>query len=387
MNQSSRTRLLVVDALRGFAIVSILLVHNLEHFDYLYFPKQLPEWMKAMDKIVWDTTFFLFSGKSYAIFALLFGLTFFIQSDNQAQKGKDFRGRFAWRLVLLFLFGLFNSFFYEGDILTIYAVLGFTLLPVAKLSNKAVLAIATTLMLQPFEWYNLLWGLQHPAVKLANPLSWSYFGKAGAYIEGTSFVDTMLGNFTNGKTAVVIWSWEAGRVFQTSSLFMLGMLAGSKQLFQTNAYNTRFWTRTLILSGLLAIPLYILKTNIPSWIPSMAIHRPLGTMVTTWYNFSFMLILVSSFVLLFQQPTVQKILNPFTVMGKMSMSNYIMQSIAGSVIYCGFGLGMYKYTGASYCLLIGIALAILQGIFCHWWMKNHKQGPLESIWHRLTWIK
>ena len=95
MNQSSRTRLLVVDALRGFAIVSILLVHNLEHFDYLYFPKQLPQWMKAMDKIVWNTTFFLFSGKSYAIFALLFGLTFFIQSDNQAQKGKDFRGRFA----------------------------------------------------------------------------------------------------------------------------------------------------------------------------------------------------------------------------------------------------------------------------------------------------
>ena len=84
-----------MDALRGFAIVSILLLHNLEHFDYYYFPPNLPEWIKSLDKIIWDSLFFLFSGKSYAIFALLFGLTFFIQSDHQAKKGKDFRGRFA----------------------------------------------------------------------------------------------------------------------------------------------------------------------------------------------------------------------------------------------------------------------------------------------------
>ena len=70
----------------------------------------------------------------------------------------------------------------------------------------------------------------------------------------------------------------------------------------------------------------------------------------------------------------------------MSMSNYIMQSVLGSVIYYGFGLGLYQYTGATYCLLIGIVLAIIQGIFSSWWMKNHKQGPLETIWHKLTWI-
>ena len=64
----------------------------------------------------------------------------------------------------------------------------------------------------------------------------------------------------------------------------------------------------------------------------------------------------------------------------------MIQSIVGSFIYYGFGLGLYKYTGATYCLLIGIILAVLQGIFSKWWMKNHRQGPLETIWHRLTWI-
>lgn len=109
--------------------------------------------------------FFLFSGKSYAIFALLFGLTFFIQSDNQAKKGKDFRLRFAWRLVLLLGFGLINSAFYEGDILTIYAILGFSLIPAAKLNTKTVSWIALILMLQPWEWCNFVYGLQHPDLK------------------------------------------------------------------------------------------------------------------------------------------------------------------------------------------------------------------------------
>src|SRR5574344_2173125 len=114
INQNS-SRLYVVDALRGFAIISIMLIHNLEHFDYYFLPENLSPCMKALDKQVWDVLFFLFAGKSYAIFALLFGLTFFIQSDNQAKKGKDFRGRFAWRLVLLLVFALINSAFYEGD--------------------------------------------------------------------------------------------------------------------------------------------------------------------------------------------------------------------------------------------------------------------------------
>ena len=124
---SSPSRLHVVDALRGFAIISIMLLHNLEHFDFYFLPEGLPSWMVAIDKVIWDTMFFLFGGKSYAIFAFLFGLTFFIQSDNQAKRGKDFRGRFAWRLVLLLGFGILNSAFYQGDILTIYALIGFFL--------------------------------------------------------------------------------------------------------------------------------------------------------------------------------------------------------------------------------------------------------------------
>lgn len=383
---SESTRLHVVDALRGFAIVSIMLLHNIEHFDFYYAAEGIPAWMVPIDKGIWDTMFFLFGGKSYAIFSLLFGLTFFIQSDNQERKGKDFRLRFAWRLLLLLGFGIINSAFYEGDILTIYAILGFALIPVAKLNSKVVFAIALLLMLQPYEWYNVIYGIQHPDLKLSDPASWAYFGKAGEYITENSFIDTIVGNLTNGKTAVVLWTWEVGRVFQTISLFMLGMLAGRKAMFDSTNANRKRWSKILVVAILAFIPLYIYKNNIPEWFASAAIHRPLQTIVTSWSNMAFMLVLVSGFVLLFQTMIVGKVLHVFSAFGRMSMSNYIMQSILGAFIYYGFGLGMYKYTGPTYCILIGVGLAVLQGIFSNWWMKNHKQGPLETIWHKLTWI-
>jgi uncharacterized protein len=380
------TRLHVVDALRGFALVAIMLLHNFEHFDFYYLPPNLPGWMIRLDKGIWDTLFFIFAGKAYAIFALLFGLTFFIQSNNQKIQGKDFRGRFAWRLVLLLVFGLINSAFYQGDILTTYAIIGFFLIPVAHLNNKAIFWIAVILMLQPFEWINFFMSIQHAGLKLADPVSWSYFGKMEGYIIGNSFINTVIGNLTNGRIAVFLWTWENGRVFQTLSLFMFGLLAGRTSLFVVSEISKRFWQKSLIIATISFIPLFFLKTNLGAWIAIEAMNRPLSTIVTSWSNMAFMMILVSGFVLLFQNNVFHKILNVFSSIGRMSLSNYIFQSVLGSFIYYGFGLGLYQYTGATYCLFIGIVLAIVQGFLSFWWIKKYKQGPLETIWHKLTWI-
>ena len=380
------SRLQVVDALRGFAIVSIMLLHNIEHFDFYYTPEGLSAWMEILDKGIWETLFFVFAGKSYAIFALLFGLTFYIQSDNQAQKGKDFRGRFAWRLLLLLGFGLLNSAFYQGDILTIYAILGFSLIPVGRFSNKIVFWIAVFLMVQPYEWFNVFNALDAPAGKLPDPISWSYFGKMEAYITGNSIVNTLIGNLTNGKTAVLIWNWENGRVFQTISLFLFGMLAGRKSIFIISEKHKKFWINSLIIASVTFIPLFIVKTHLGNWVPKEAILRPLQTIETSWTNMAFMMVLVSGFVLLFQMRFFNTVLNVFSPIGRMSLSNYIMQSILGSIIYYGFGFGLYKYTGATHCLIIGFSLAIIQGIFSTRWMKRYKQGPLETLWHKATWV-
>lgn len=379
-------RIEVVDALRGFAIMAIMLLHNLEHFDFYYSPEYLPTWMKALDIRIWDTLFFLFSGKTYAIFALLFGLTFYIMYSNQAQKGKDFRGRFLWRSFLLFLFGVINSMFYQGDILLFYAVLGVSLVVVCKWSDKAILITAIIMLLQPLEWIKLVQITNDPSFVATDPLSWIYFGKMESYITGSSFVDLVKGNLINGKTAVILWTYENGRILQTPAIFMLGMLLGRNNLFATSEASKKFWKKVLVLALSLFALLFTSKLIVPILFPREAVAGELIIIITSLANFAFMFVWVSAFVLVFQKNSVHRILTKLEVFGKMSLSNYVMQSIVGSFIYYGFGLGLYKHTGATMSLLIGIVLFLLQLTFCRWWMKSHSHGPLEGIWHKLTWI-
>lgn len=383
---NTKQRLLNVDALRGFALVSIMFLHNLEHFDFFFKPKNLPSWMVQLDQSIWDTTFFLFAGKSYAMFAFLFGVTFFIQMNNQAKRGNDFRLRFVWRLLLLFIFGTINSAFYQGDILTLYAFVGLFLIPFAKLNTKVILIVAFILFLQPFELGKLIYYFQHSDTEIGNPQSWTYFGKLNEYIPEDSLLETIKGNLTNGKKAVWIWSWENGRYFHLLCLFMLGMLASKKNLFILTAKNKKFWFQVFIISIILFIPLFYIQKNLIELIESKAIRETFKAIEKSWTNFAFTFAMLSGFLLLYFTKFWQKLLNVFSPMGKMSLSNYILQTIIGTTLYYGFGFGLYKYTGATYSLLIGIVCSIVLILFSKWWMKNHKRGPLEQIWHNLTWI-
>lgn len=379
-------RLTVVDALRGFAIASILLLHNLEHFDFYYTPANIPLWLQSVDKAIWDAMFFLFSGKSFAIFALLFGLTFYIQSNNQQLKGKQFTGRFAWRMTLLLGFGLVNSAFFQGDILMIYALIGLFLIPLSKLNQKAVLVVAILLLLQPLELAHLLYAWQNPGLLAKDPASWAYFGKMGAYITSNSLWDTWLGNLTNGKIAVLLWNYENGRFFQILALFLLGMLLGKRGAFSASAQNKLFWQKVLVVAALLFIPLYFAQKNLGQAIANPGVYQSVSIILSSWANLAFMFVLVSGFWLLFQTKAFASVLGVFAAMGKMSMTNYVLQSVIGACIYYGFGLGLYKYTCPTYSFVIGLVLLALTNWFCRYWAKKHRFGPLEGVWHHLTWI-
>ena len=379
-------RVEVVDALRGFAIMSIMLLHNIEHFDYYNFPEALPEWMKILDKIIWETLFFLFGGKSYAIFALLFGFSFYIQNDNQEKKGNDFRLRFLWRLLLLLGFGIINTVFYEGDILVLYAVLGVVLILVCKWNDKAVFITAVILMLQPLEWMKFFYMLLHPDYVPMPNLSDHYFGMMGDYLKSNSFMDYAIGNLTIGRWASVFWSWENGRFFQAPALFLLGMLLGRRKLFIASVESNSFWKKALQYAIVLFILLFSLKTFLPEIIGRKELVTSLSVIVSSWSNLAFMIVLVATFIVLYQKDSVHKLLSKLIPFGKMSLTNYILQSIVGCFIYYRYGLGLVEYTGATYSLLIGIVLFILQLHFCKWWLSKHRQGPLEYIWHKATWI-
>ncbi|MGL1958549.1 MAG: DUF418 domain-containing protein [Colwellia sp.] len=382
----NKARITVVDALRGFALVSIMLLHNIEMFEVYAAHPSLPEWLISIDSIIWDTFFFLFGGKSYAIFALLFGLTFYIQTHNQEEKGQDFRLRFIWRMLLLIGFGIFNTLFYRGEILVLYAVLALFLIPFNKLNNKALLISALILLLQPILLCKLIVAIGNPTLEPAVASFMPFYINSGEFLTGDSMFQLMKSNITDGRIASLLWFWEYGRIEQTFGLFLLGFLAGRKRIFYNTPENIKFWIKTLVVSTILFIPLYILKSNPEVFSDSKNITKSIGAIITLWSNLAFMLVLASGFILLFYNDKTQPLLSKLSPIGKMSLSNYILQSIVGASIYYGFGLGIYQYVGATYCLLIGIVLVIAMGLFSSYWMKKHKRGILENIWHKLTWI-
>lgn len=378
-------RIEVVDALRGFAVMAIILVHNLEHFIFSVYPTDSPEWLKILDQGVFNGVFSLFAGKAYAIFALLFGFTFYIQTSNQKRQGKDFGYRFLWRLVLLAGFATLNAaFFPAGDVLLLFVVVGIVLFLTRNWSDKAVLVASVIFLLQPVEWYHYIASLVNPAHQLPDLKVGEMYAEVAEYTKAGNIGDFIRGNVTLGQKASLLWAVNAGRFFQTAGLFLLGFYIGRKQLFAASEKNLHLWIKILIVSAVAFAPLYTLKELVMESSP--IIRQSVGTAFDMWQKLAFTLVLIASFVLLYQNKRFCGKVSSLRFYGRMSLTNYITQSIVGAFIYFPFGLYLAPYCGYTASLLVGIFTFLLQVRFCKWWLGRHKQGPLESIWHKWTWI-
>lgn len=310
--KTERSRIDAVDALRGFAVMAILLVHSLEHFIFPVYPASSPAWLAALDEGVFAVVFALFAGKAYAIFALLFGFTFHLQYASRQSRGEDFGGRFLWRLLLLAGFATLNAaFFPAGDF-------------------------------------------------------WQF----------------VAGNVTLGQKASLLWAVNAGRYSQTAGLFLLGLLLGRRGLFSDSADNARFWVRTLIVGAVAFVPLQALH----GLFGEATAARMAATVLDMWQKLAFTAVLAASFVLLYRTARFRRVTDGLRFYGRMSLTNYIAQSVVGALIFFPFGLGLASRCGYALSLVIGVAVFVLQAAFCRWWLRGHRQGPLESLWHRLTWL-
>ncbi|NDV96974.1 DUF418 domain-containing protein [Dysgonomonas sp. 521] len=380
-------RIDVADALRGFAIMGIFLLHCIEHFNFYSFPETDSSILKFTDKMIWDSMFFTFGGKAYGIFALLFGFSFFIQDNNQLEKGNDFRLRFLWRLFLLFIWGNINAMFFTGEILVLYSIVGVLLIFVARLKTRTVAIVATILMLQPMEWGKLIYALLNPDYIPGEPLANYYFGQAYPVQANGTFLETVKMNLWDGQLASLTWAWENARFFQTPALFMFGMLIGRSGLFKYSDRNVSFWIKVFVIGIICFFPLNGLVDLIPKFIENKAVLGPLALIIKSLANMAFMSFLVSLIILIYYK-TVKghNLLDKLRPYGKMTLTNYIMQSVVGSALFYNWGLGLHNKLGVTCSFLLGIVLFLLQYLFCYWWLKKYKHGPLEYVWKKLTWI-
>ena len=397
----SQPRVEVVDAIRGIAVAMILMLHSIEHFNFYHFPTPDSPWLQLSDQMIWDGLWFMIGGKAYAIFALLFGFSFFIMDRNATRRGQDFRLRFVWRMLLLFLFGNLNASFFCGEVLVLYSIVGLILPLVCRLGTRTLLILSAFFMLQPVEWIKMIYAALHP--EAAPILEFDYrdsWEAAMQTLADGTFLETLRTNLWEGQIFSLAWAWGAGRFFQTASLFILGLCAGRCDWFADTVANRRLWGRVFAVALLCFMPLYGLSSLIPAFAKGLtpeaisgsaiglltvkSFSAPLMLIINSLHKCCFMLMIVTGLLFAFYCTRLERPMRFIMPYGRMSLTNYITQSIIGSFLYYHWGLGLFICD--TWSELLGLSILLVQIFFCRWWMGHHRRGPLEGLWSKLTWL-
>ncbi len=383
---TEKNRIEVADVLRGAAVLGITLIHFIERFSLNSFPEETCKFLLFTDRVLWDSVFFTISGKAYCIFALLFGFSFFIQDNSQRQKGRDFRGRFAWRLVLLMVFACVNSTLFPGEILVLYAIIGYVLIAVCRLSSRTVLWIAAILLLQPIEIGKIIYAIANPGYVPGPPIDAPYWEAVNMAQKEGSFFEMCKTAIWTGNVANMGWMLTHGRVLQTAALFMLGMVIGRGNTLTYSGKNLKLWFNVLVISLVSFFIFHGLNVVIPDFMEREAILTPSSLIFTTLANAAFTGVLFAGIILLYYLTRFGHILRRLAPYGRMSLTNYLSQSLIGGFLFYNWGLGLYQYTGITVCFLMGVGMFLIQLYFSRWWMRSHCHGPLEWLWKKATWV-
>ena len=385
-----KKRINSIDALRGFALIGIMLLHCMERFDLTLAPVVESPFWQAIDTAVYDSLYFLFSGKSYAMFSLLFGLSFFMQMESQAAKGVDFRGRFLWRLALLFLFGYINGLVYMGEFFMVYAVLGVFLIPLYKVPTRWLLVLCVLLFLQipaVISFVSLLSdNVANEPTAAAAYMDRLFERAADVFING-SLMDVLSFNTFDGQSAKCLWVFNNFRYLQLLGLFIAGMLIGRQGIHKSEEKMVKY--SHLFLPYCLAFwaVFYAVAFLLPVWGVDGFALRVGQTLFKTYGNLGQLMVYFCGFTLLYYRYKGQKVLDRIAPVGRMSVTNYMAQSIVGVSLFYGFGGNFAVEFNYLQSFLLGAAFCVIQIAYSNWWIKRFYYGPMEWLWRSLTWFQ
>ncbi|MDE7238048.1 MAG: DUF418 domain-containing protein, partial [Paramuribaculum sp.] len=243
------------------------------------------------------------------------------------------------------------------------------------------------LMIQPLCWAKIVYALMNPDYVDTNSTFVRYALSAEEVGRNGNLIQTLANNIWNGQLYSNFWQVEAGRLFQTPALFLLGMWLGRKAYFEKSAESRRFWGRAAVCAAMACVPLYLLKELVPQHIDNITVLSYYSIAVPMLYNFAFMTLLVALFMLAwFHAGNGYRGQRFIMAFGRMSLTNYIAQSIIGVTVYYHFGLDLWWRTGAVESVLIAFVIFGVLLLFSRRRLATHRQGPLEYLWKRGTWL-
>ena len=382
-----------IDILRGLALFGILAA-NIRAFSgpaSAYFAAHLfwPELHNRLAQAVIDT---FVQGKFINIFCFLFGVGFAVQFDRALARNAKFRGRFAWRMSLLVLIGLIHGvLIWFGDILLPYALCGLVLLLFAKRSNKTVAVWATIfLMVLPVLMTVRFISMQRQGTAPPPP---NPARRAAQIAQDAKIYET--GSFMRvteqrmGDAVTYNWGNLHFSAWNILGLFLLGILAWRKGFFRPAPESLpryRLWMWIGFAVGITGNVLvqtlrWMVRGTPMSFDGPMYVFGWLQTISLPFLSLGYVLLVIR----ICQSETMRARLHRFGAVGRTALTNYLMQTTVGTLIFLGYGLGLfYGEAGPAWLIPVTIVFFAAQLYLSTWWLKRYRFGPVEWAWRRMT---
>lgn len=377
-----------LDALRGFALLGILLTNIVAFSGYAFLGPEaraaLP-WSGA-DGVLNYLQHALIEAKFYSLFSFLFGLGFAVQLHRAEARGGDFKTVFRRRMGWLLAFGLAHAIFvWFGDILNFYALLGFGLLLFRRASARKLLFWAIFFLTSPI-WLYLAYlayaQLAHAPPANAPEASAAMRTIVDSYGQG-DYADIVRSNAMIYAFAWIrrIYRFQLLRIF---GMFLLGAWAGKIGLPLARDALRPLLKRWLWMGLAIGLPLNLafaaLGGNdalVPASMKGL-LSIAAGSAGIPLLSLGY----AAAFALYWRKLRGSGHL--FVASGRMALTHYLSQSVVCVLLFYGIGFGWFQKTSVATSLLIATAVYLSLAWLCSTWLKRHPQGPMETLWRRLS---
>jgi uncharacterized protein len=390
-------RVELLDALRGFALLGIFVI-NLRAFSEwtnISAAEQAALPTASLDPALHFLATLLAEGKFYSLFSLLFGIGFAVQMLRAADKGVDFAPRFRRRLWVLLGIGMVHlCLIWMGDILVLYALLGFLLVPLRRFGDRPLLLAAVALILAPIAVHSVI-VLSGGALNPATPLRTIAVSVDADFGFDTADYPWVLGRlgwieFFQVNLGGPFWRFagllETSRAPKVLAMFLVGFVAARRLDFRDLAAHRGLLRR--VLAGGLALGV----TVNAGWAWITTVQSPPfvswpGVLETVAYAFGvapLALAWAAAFALLWQRPGWQRRLARLAPAGRMALTNYLLQSVIGVGLFYGIGLGWVGRVGPALIVPLVVVIFAVQIQLSALWLRHFRYGPAEWVWRSLT---
>ncbi len=388
----AKERFVILDALRGFALLGICLANFPEFSLYTFQPAEVTAAMPsaAIDRVVRFVQYLFIDGKFYTIFSILFGIGFSIIIANAERKGANGFKIFYRRMSVLALIGFLHlMLLWSGDILLLYAIAGMLLPLFRRLSDRMLLSVSALFIFVPvlIEWST---GMAQISLSAwASDLQWHYCAKYGITEEnfGVWLRDARsyagVFQFLIQGAFERMWEFlEGHRLLKVMGLFLLGVYIGRNRIYAGLACHRKEIGRTGTISLLVGLPLSVVY----AW-DSVSGHPFGDTVASLLYAVSVVPMGISymaGMAWLFMKYETSGMWRYIAAPGRMALTNYIGQSLIGILLFYGIGFGWGASVGLGTTELIACGVFVVELLCSLAWLRYFRYGPLEWIWRMLT---